>query len=113
MKRGGQIIYTESLQHHSQKLEYFEAVAGVPNIKDGYNPAAWVLDVTTLSMESQMSAHFAQLFTNSSIYRRIQELIKELNAPPPGSKDLYFQTKTMSSGFSRKYWRHVGLISGK
>ncbi|KAG2312652.1 hypothetical protein Bca52824_024209 [Brassica carinata] len=52
-----------------------------------------MLDVTTLSMESQMSVHFTQLFTNSSIYRRNQELIKELIAPPPGSKDLYFQTK--------------------
>ncbi|KAL0731120.1 hypothetical protein Bca4012_027214 [Brassica carinata] len=89
------------------------AVEGVPNIKEGYNPATWMLDVTTLSMESQMSVHFTQLFTNSSIYRRNQELIKELIAPPPGSKDLYFQTKTMSSGFSRKCCCHVGLISGK
>ncbi|KAL0715388.1 hypothetical protein Bca4012_064710 [Brassica carinata] len=93
------------------KTDWDSAVAGVPNIKDGYNPAAWVLDVTTLSMESQMSAHFAQLFTNSSIYRRIQELIKELNAPPPGSKDLYFQTKYSQSSLTqtkacvlKQYW---------
>lgn len=39
-------------------------------IKDRYNHATWMLDVSTLSIESQMSVHFAQLFTNSSLYRR-------------------------------------------
>ncbi|KAG5404332.1 hypothetical protein IGI04_010451 [Brassica rapa subsp. trilocularis] len=100
MKRGGQVIYAGSLGHQSQKLiEYFEAVEGVPKIKDGYNPATWMLDVTTPSMESQMSLDFAQIFTNSSLYRRNQELIKELSTPPPGSNDLYFPTK-----YSQPFW---------
>ncbi|XP_009141587.1 ABC transporter G family member 39 [Brassica rapa] len=100
MKRGGQVIYAGSLGHHSQKLvEYFEAVEGVPKIKDGYNPATWMLDVTTPSMESQMSLDFAQLFANSSLYRRNQELIKQLSTPPPGSNDLYFPTK-----YSQPFW---------
>ncbi|CAF2122931.1 unnamed protein product [Brassica rapa] len=100
MKRGGQVIYAGSLGHQSQKLiEYFEAVEGVPKIKDGYNPATWMLDVTTPSMESQMSLDFAQIFTNSSLYGRNQELIKELSTPPPGSNDLYFPTK-----YSQPFW---------
>ncbi|KAL0785746.1 hypothetical protein Bca101_001992 [Brassica carinata] len=100
MKRGGQVIYAGSLGHHSQKLiEYFEAVEGVPKINDGYNPATWMLDVTTPSMESQMSLDFAQIFTNSSLYPRNQELIKELSTPPPGSNDLYFPTK-----YSQPFW---------
>ncbi|KAG7658681.1 ABC-transporter N-terminal domain [Arabidopsis suecica] len=117
MKRGGQVIYAGSLGHHSQKLvDYFEAVEGVPKIKDGYNPATWMLDVTTPSMESQMSLDFAQIFANSSLYRRNQELIKDLSTPPPGSKDVYFKTKYAQS-FSTQtkacfwkqywsYWRH-------
>ncbi|KAL0896904.1 hypothetical protein Bca101_080865 [Brassica carinata] len=103
MKRGGQVIYAGSLGHHSQKLvEYFEAVEGVPKIKDGYNPATWMLDVTTPSMESQMGLDFAQLFTNSSLYRRNQELIKELSTPPPGSEDLYFRTKYSQSNENKE-----------
>lgn len=72
MKRGGQVIYAGSLGHHSQKLiEYFEAVEGVPRIIDGYNPATWMLDVTTPSMESQMKVDFAQIFANSSLNRYV------------------------------------------
>ncbi|XP_010415237.1 PREDICTED: ABC transporter G family member 39-like isoform X1 [Camelina sativa] len=117
MKRGGQVIYAGSLGHQSQKLiEYFEAVEGVPKIIDGSNPATWMLDVTTPSLESQMSLDFSQIFANSSLYRRNQELIKELSTPPPGSKDLYFRTK-YAQPFSTQakacfwkqywsYWRH-------
>ncbi|CAH8257288.1 unnamed protein product [Arabidopsis lyrata] len=117
MKRGGQVIYAGSLGHQSQKLvEYFEAVEGVPKIKDGYNPATWMLDVTTPSIESQMSLDFAQIFANSSLYQRNQELITELSTPPPGSKDVYFRNKYAQS-FSTQtkacfwkqywsYWRH-------
>ncbi|KAL1224342.1 ABC transporter G family member 34 [Cardamine amara subsp. amara] len=112
MKRGGQGIYAGSLGHHSQKLiEYFEAVEGIPKIKDGFNPATWMLDVTTPSMESQISLDFAQIFTNSSLYRRNQELIKELSTPPPGSNDLYFPTKysqpfltQTKACFWKQYW---------
>ncbi|CAH2059084.1 unnamed protein product [Thlaspi arvense] len=117
MKRGGQVIYAGSLGHHSQKLiEYFEAVEGVPKIKEGFNPATWMLDVTTPSMESQLKMDFAKIFTNSSLSRRNQEVIKELSTPPPGSNDLYFPTK-YSQPFSTQtkacfwkqywsYWRH-------
>ncbi|KAJ4889359.1 ABC transporter G family member 34 [Raphanus sativus] len=93
MKCGSQVLRARRLRHHSQKLEYFEDVQGVLEIKDGYNPATWMLDITTPSMESQMCVGFAQLFTNSSIHRRDQKLIKELSTPAPGSKYLYFQTK--------------------
>ena len=55
-------------------LELFlQAIEGVPKIKDGYNPATWMLDVTTPSMESQMSLDFAQIFSNSSLYRYAKE----------------------------------------
>ncbi|XP_019101287.1 PREDICTED: ABC transporter G family member 34-like [Camelina sativa] len=112
MKRGGQVIYAGTLGHNSQKLvEYFEGIEGVPKIKDGYNPATWMLDVSTPSMESQMSVDFAQIFANSSINQRNQELIKELSTPPPGSNDLYFQTKyaqpfgtQMKACFWKQYW---------
>ncbi|XP_018474649.1 uncharacterized protein LOC130494683 [Raphanus sativus] len=39
MKCGSKVLRGRSLGHHSQELEYFEAVEGVLKIKDGYNPA--------------------------------------------------------------------------
>ncbi|XP_059462262.1 ABC transporter G family member 39-like isoform X1 [Corylus avellana] len=98
MKRGGQVIYAGPLGHHSHKLiEYFEAVSGVPKIKDGYNPATWMLEVTAPTVEAQRDVDFAEIYVNSSLYQRTQELIKDLSSPVPGSKDLYFQTKFSQS----------------
>ncbi|KAF8396443.1 hypothetical protein HHK36_018062 [Tetracentron sinense] len=94
MKRGGQVIYAGPLGRNSHKLvEYFEAIPGVPNIKDGHNPATWMLDVSSASAETQLDMDFAQVYANSSLYQRNQELIKELGTPAPGSKDLYFPNK--------------------
>ncbi|KAI6669865.1 hypothetical protein NL676_004750 [Syzygium grande] len=99
MKRGGQVIYAGPLGEQSHKLvEYFEAVPGIPKIKEGYNPATWVLDVTATSVETQLEVDFAEIYANSDLYRRNQELIKELSTPQPGSKDLYFPTQ-YSQGF--------------
>ncbi|CAK8531203.1 unnamed protein product [Lathyrus sativus] len=48
MKCGGQEIYVGPLGHHSVHLvKYFESIEGVSKIKDGYNPATWMLEVTT------------------------------------------------------------------
>ncbi|KAJ4720628.1 Pleiotropic drug resistance ABC transporter [Melia azedarach] len=99
MKRGGQAIYAGPLGRHSHKLiEYFEAVPGIPKIKDGYNPATWVLEVTANAVEGQLDVDFAEVYANSDLYVRNQQLIRELSSPAPDSKDLYFPTK-YSQGF--------------
>ncbi|CAI9270844.1 unnamed protein product [Lactuca saligna] len=94
MKMGGQIIYAGPLGKNSHKLvEYFESISGVPKIKDGYNPATWVLEVTSLGIESQLDVDYADIYFSSSLYQRNQELIKELSTPLSGSKDLFFHTE--------------------
>lgn len=94
MKRGGRVIYTGPLGRLSHKLiEYFEAVPGVPKIRDGQNPATWMLDVSAPAVEAQLNVDFADIYTNSDLYKRNQDLIKELSTPAPGSKDLYFPTE--------------------
>ncbi|KAJ4832176.1 hypothetical protein Tsubulata_008993 [Turnera subulata] len=94
LKRGGQVIYAGPLGRHSQKLvEYFEAVPGVPKIKEGYNPATWMLEVSSPALEAQLGVDFADVYAKSELYRANQELIKELSTPQPGSEDLYFPTK--------------------
>ncbi|KAE9585402.1 putative sulfate-transporting ATPase [Lupinus albus] len=70
MKIGGQIIYAGPLGHHSHKLvEYFEAIAGVPKITDGYNPATWMLEISSPSFEAQLDVDFAVIYANSILYQ--------------------------------------------
>mgnify|MGYP007132928451 CR=1 FL=1 len=99
MKRGGQVIYSGPLGHHSQNLiHYFEVflnsstllhrlyklriesvylfswlksfqnIPGVPKIKDGYNPATWMLEISSEPMEAHLDVNFAHLFENSSLF---------------------------------------------
>ncbi|KAJ7527147.1 hypothetical protein O6H91_16G039300 [Diphasiastrum complanatum] len=98
LKRGGQVIYAGSLGRHSHKLiEYFQAVDGVPRIKEGYNPATWMLEVTSQSTESKLGIDFAEIYRNSALYQQNQELIKELSTPVPGTKDLSFSSQYSQS----------------
>ncbi|XWS16592.1 hypothetical protein CRYUN_Cryun34aG0102300 [Craigia yunnanensis] len=94
MKRGGHIIYAGPLGRNSHNLvEYFEAVPGVPKVKEGYNPATWMLEISSPAVEGQLNVDFAEIYAKSSLYQRNQELIKELSTPASGSIDLYFPTK--------------------
>ncbi|KAI9107454.1 hypothetical protein K1719_021491 [Acacia pycnantha] len=94
LKRGGQEIYVGPLGRHSCHLiKYFEGIEGVSKIKDGYNPATWMLEVTTQAQEMALGVDFADLYKNSELYRRNKELIGELSKPIPGSNDLHFSTQ--------------------
>uniref|UniRef100_A0A0E0BKR0 ABC transporter domain-containing protein n=1 Tax=Oryza glumipatula TaxID=40148 RepID=A0A0E0BKR0_9ORYZ len=117
LKRGGQVIYAGELGRHSHKLvEYFEAVPGVPKITEGYNPATWMLEVTSPIAEARLNVNFAEIYANSELYRKNQELIKELSTPPPGYQDLSFPTKYSQNFYSqcianfwkqyRSYWKN-------
>ncbi|KAG5043644.1 hypothetical protein JHK87_007559 [Glycine soja] len=118
MKQGGQEIYVGPLGHHSSHLiSYFEGIQGVSEIKAGYNPATWVLEVTNSSKEMELGIDFAEVFKNSELCRRNKELVKELSTPAPGSKDLYFPSQYSTSFFMqcmaclwkqhRSYWRNT------
>ncbi|CAA2949084.1 ABC transporter G family member 29 [Olea europaea subsp. europaea] len=94
MKRGGQVIYAGPLGQHSQKIiEYFEAIPGVPRIKEKYNPATWMLEVSSVATEARLSMDFSEHYKSSTLYQRNKALVKELSTPPPGAKDLYFPTQ--------------------
>ncbi|KAL6988367.1 hypothetical protein U1Q18_014119 [Sarracenia purpurea var. burkii] len=70
MKRGGQVIYAGPLGRQSHKLiEYFEAVPGVPKIRDGSNPATWMLEISASSVEANLDVDFAEVYANSSLYQ--------------------------------------------
>ncbi|KAJ8773506.1 hypothetical protein K2173_005752 [Erythroxylum novogranatense] len=114
MKRGGQEIYVGPIGRYGCHLiNYFEGIEGVPKIKKGYNPATWMLEITSSGQEEALGVDFSGIFKNSELYRRTKELIKELSVPPPGSKDLYFPTQ-YSQSFStqcraclwKQYWSY-------
>ncbi|XWS19045.1 hypothetical protein CRYUN_Cryun32bG0097300 [Craigia yunnanensis] len=117
MKRGGQEIYAGPLGHHSKHLiKYFEGIQGVSKIKDGYNPATWMLEVTTTTQELALVVDFADIYKNSELYRRNKALIQDLSKPVPGSKELYFPTQYSQSFLTQctaclwkqhwSYWRN-------
>ncbi|XP_014502148.1 ABC transporter G family member 39 [Vigna radiata var. radiata] len=117
LKRGGEEIYVGPLgQHCSQLISYFEGINGVPKIKTGYNPATWMLEVTSEAQEAALGVNFTEIYKNSDLYRRNKALIRELSTPPAGSKDLYFPTKYSQTFFTQcmaclwkqhlSYWRN-------
>lgn len=117
MKRGGEEIYVGPLGRLSSHLiKYFESIEGVKSIKESYNPATWMLEVTTAAQEEILGVDFAELYRNSELYKRNKELIKELSTPPAGSADLYFTTQFSQSFLSqcmaclwkqhKSYWRN-------
>ncbi|XP_066306468.1 ABC transporter G family member 36-like [Miscanthus floridulus] len=117
MKRGGEEIYAGPLGHHSSELiNYFEAIQGVSKIKDGYNPATWMLEVTTTSQEQILGLDFSDMYKKSELYQRNKALIKELSQPAPGSSDMHFSSKYSQSSITQcvaclwkqnlSYWRN-------
>ncbi|KAL9258785.1 Pleiotropic drug resistance protein 1-like protein [Drosera capensis] len=100
MKRGGEEIYVGPLGHYSCDLiKYFEGIKGVEKIKNGQNPAAWMLDVTTPAQELRLGVDFAEIYKNSVEYRRTKALVQELSSPSQGSKELSFVSRYPQSFF--------------
>ncbi|KAF3454732.1 hypothetical protein FNV43_RR05180 [Rhamnella rubrinervis] len=117
LKSGGHIIYSGPLgQHSSEVIKYFEAIPGVPKIKDNYNPATWMLENTSLSAEAELGHDFSKIFKESELYVKNKELVKQLSSPPPGSSDLHFPTQFSQNGWGQfksclwklhlSYWRN-------
>ncbi|KAM0913296.1 hypothetical protein ACQ4PT_012244 [Festuca glaucescens] len=91
MKRGGQIIYSGSLGPlSSNMIKYFQAIPGVPGIKQGQNPAAWVLDISSHTTEYEIGVDYAEIYKSSSLYRENMLLIEELGQPASNTEDLHF-----------------------
>ncbi|KAF0920709.1 hypothetical protein E2562_036412, partial [Oryza meyeriana var. granulata] len=110
MKRGGEEIYVGPLGQNSSKLiEYFEGIEGISKIKDGYNPATWMLEVTSTAQEETLGIDFSEIYKRSELYQRNKELIQDLSTPTPGSTDLHFPTQYSRSFFTQCLaclWKH-------
>nr|XP_043614750.1 pleiotropic drug resistance protein 1-like [Erigeron canadensis] len=94
MKRGGEELYVGPIGRNSCELiEYFEAIQGVSKITDGYNPATWMLEVSTPAQEMSTGVDFTAIYKSSELLKRNKALIAELSVPRPGSQDLFYPTQ--------------------
>ncbi|KHN39247.1 Pleiotropic drug resistance protein 1 [Glycine soja] len=92
MKHGGQEMYVVPLgPHSSQLVKYFESIEGVSKIKDCYNPATWMLEVTTSAQELTLGVDFHEIYKNSELCRRNKLLIAKLGNPIPGSIPVWWR----------------------
>ncbi|XP_017629873.2 pleiotropic drug resistance protein 3-like isoform X2 [Gossypium arboreum] len=116
MKRGGQMVYSGELgQHSSRLIKYFEGISGVPKIKENHNPATWMLEVTSPSVEAQLGIDFALIYKESHLYKRNKEIVKSQSLPAQGSEKLQFSTPFPQNGCEQlkaclwkqhlSYWR--------
>ncbi|KAK7839281.1 abc transporter g family member 40 [Quercus suber] len=70
LKVGGEQIYAGPLGGRSSHLiKYFEEINGVPKIRDGYNPATWMLEVTSMAQETALGVNFTDVYKNSELHR--------------------------------------------
>ncbi|KAL3696050.1 hypothetical protein R1sor_010126 [Riccia sorocarpa] len=103
MKRGGEVIYSGPLGTNSGLLiQYFQSINGVPEIHDGYNPATWMLEITSTANEENLRLDFAKIYAESELYRNNDALILECNRVTRDAKDLDFPTQ-----YSRNVYTQV------
>ncbi|KAH7832973.1 hypothetical protein Vadar_001925 [Vaccinium darrowii] len=117
LKTGGHIIYSGPVgsQHSSSVIKYFEDIAGVPKIRNNYNPATWMLEVTSLTAEDKLGIDFAQVYKNSVLYQNNKALVNRLSTTSD-SKELHFSTRFSQNGWGQfksclwkqhlSYWRN-------
>ncbi|XP_074574933.1 ABC transporter G family member 51-like [Curcuma longa] len=94
MKRGGIVIYGGSLGVNSQDMiNYFQRINGVALIPDGYNPATWMLEISTPACEEKLGLDFATVYRNSYQFREVEALIEQLSVPAAGTEPLKFTSE--------------------
>ncbi|CAI5536089.1 unnamed protein product, partial [Closterium sp. Naga37s-1] len=113
MKRGGEVIYMGPLGTDSRlMIDYFQAIPGVPPIRAGYNPATWMLDISTPAMAEKLNLDFVDIFRKSDQFRRNEALIESLKTPPAGQQDLAFATqyaRSYASQFTANLWKRAHM----
>ncbi|XAR60730.1 Iron-chelate-transporting ATPase [Bertholletia excelsa] len=102
MKRGGRVIYGGKLGEKSQTMiDYFQSIPGVSPIPDGYNPATWMLEVSTAAAEERIGQDFADIYRNSRQFKEVEDSIERFSVPPPNSAPLKFDSTYAQDMFSQ------------
>ncbi|XP_047319537.1 ABC transporter G family member 31 isoform X2 [Impatiens glandulifera] len=109
MKRGGRVIYGGKLGQKSNiMINYFQAIDRIPPIPNGYNPATWMLEISTPAAEERIGRDFADIYQSSQQFRDVEASIERMIVPPSGSEPLKFDTM-----FSQSSWSQLRLCLWK
>ncbi|KAK9826588.1 hypothetical protein WJX74_004476 [Apatococcus lobatus] len=109
LQRGGRLIYLGPLGVEScQLVDYLRAQPGVVPLKQGHNPATWMLEVTGGAVATSARAaplDFAAAYqagppAESELYQQNQEMVRMLSEE--GRRD--HQPLTLSSQYATNYW---------
>ncbi|KAL4023458.1 hypothetical protein IC575_017211 [Cucumis melo] len=73
-------------------IDYFEGISGVTQIPKSYNPATWMLEVTTPAFEQRIRKDFADIYKNLEQYKYIEASIKHYSVPAEGEEPLKFES---------------------
>ena len=46
-----------------------QGINGIQKIKESYNPATWMLEVSSIAQESALGVDFSEIYKNSDLYR--------------------------------------------
>ncbi|KAJ0078961.1 hypothetical protein Patl1_23921 [Pistacia atlantica] len=60
-------------KHSSKVIEYFEGIPGLSKIRDNYNPATWMLEVTSATAEVALGVDFAKMHRKSALYDILEQ----------------------------------------
>ncbi|XP_027174773.1 ABC transporter G family member 31 [Coffea eugenioides] len=102
MKRGGRVIYGGKLGEKSQiMIDYFQSIPSIPPIPSSYNPATWMLEISTPAAEERIGEDFAVIYRNSNQYREVEASIQRASVPPVGSQPLKFASTFAQDAFSQ------------
>ena len=62
-------LYFFRITNYIIMLHIVQGIQGVRKIKDGYNPATWMLEVTAASQEHVLGVDFSDIYKNSELYQ--------------------------------------------
>lgn len=120
LKRGGQTVYFGDLGKGARTMvDYFEAIPGVLQLPERYNPATWMLECIGAGVNhlNDNPVDFVDIFNSSNMKREMHaQLASEgVAVPVPGSTEVVFQQKRAASSWTQMsalvvrfwnlYWR--------
>ena len=62
-------MFRELYTTYMHLMWLLQSIHGVKKIKDGYNPATWMLEVSSSAIEAQLDVDFAEILADSDQYR--------------------------------------------
>ncbi|KAK9282226.1 hypothetical protein L1049_005140 [Liquidambar formosana] len=105
---------------HQPSIDIFvafdESISGVSKNNENYNPATWMLEITTQTAEAELGLDFAPYLQSLTyVSKETQKLVRELSFPAQGSSELHFSSRFPQNGWEQfkaclwkqhlSYWR--------